>query len=643
MRSWRKLVSLALCSFVLALPSLGADAPKAPVPSAEAFGKLPRMESPQISPDGAWIAYLTPVQGRVSIAVASLKAGGDAKPQIIAPSDAEMSWVRWVNSDRLLVGVHFTKEVDGGTRGRIKFVGSYLISLDRDGRNMVELTARDGDFNPVLLSVGGFLRVIDHDHVMMLLPTKDGGGHIDDIVSEDVYTGRTTFLARGHDEAVDYAAGPPGSPYAALFVHEKSGKAELMIHDGGTFRPVREFASREEAYYPLGYGDDPNILYVSAPNPAGRRAVFGFDLTTRQLAREVASDPELDVAGAIRVGGKVAGALKADGRQIFFDPGLQAIADGLNKAVPHSRQLLHPAAIDSPQILVEMEHDYLPLSYALYDRATHHLAVLKDTYPQLPDESLSERRIIAYPARDGTTIPAYLTLPAGKAGNNLPFVVLPHGGPAAHDEPGFDWLAEFLASRGYGVLQPQFRGSDGYGRAFREAGYGEWGGLMQDDVTDGAEWAIKQNYADPARLCIVGWSYGGYAALMGVAKTPTLFKCAASIAGVTDLEQLYRERDRFDFSQWHLSKLAADAEAARKVSPTFLVDHIRSPVLLIHGEQDGTVDYEHAVRMKEAMEKAHKPVELVTLPDMDHYARTEADRAAVLRALERFLAANIGQ
>ena len=643
MRSLRYFFLVSACLAATAPVCLAAEAPKGAIPPAEAFAKLPRMASPQISPDGAWIAYLTPVQGRVSLAVVSLKAGSDAKPQIIAPSDSEMIWVRWVNPDRLVAGVRFTEHVDAGRKGRVKFVATSLVAMNRDGQNMVELTAREGGYYPQLRSIGGIMQVIDHDHVMMLLPTKDGARGAVDIVSEDVYSGRTTMLARGHHDAAAYAAGPPGSPFAALFIHEPSGTAELMVHDGDTFQPVRQFATREEAYIPLGYGQDPNILYVSAPDAAGRRAVFGFDLTTRQLTQEIGADPERDVGGAIYLDGKIIGVQRLDGKQVFFDPALQAVADGLNKAVPKSHAILIPVAPDSPLLLVEIKHDFLPVSYALYDRASHHLSVLRDTYPQLPDEAISERRAVTYPARDGTPIPAFLTLPAGRGTQGLPFILLPHGGPAAHDAAGFDWLAEFLASRGYGVLQPNFRGSDGYGLAFRQAGYGEWGGLMQDDVTDGASWLVKQGLADSARLCIVGWSYGGYAALMGAAKTPDLFKCAASIAGVTDLELLYRQRDRFDVSQWHLSKLASDADAAHKVSPVFLVDRIHVPILLIHGEEDGTVDYEQATRMKEAMEAAHKPVELVSIPGMDHYATVEADRAAVLQALERFLAANIGQ
>jgi dipeptidyl aminopeptidase/acylaminoacyl peptidase len=334
---------------------------------------------------------------------------------------------------------------------------------------------------------------------------------------------------------------------------------------------------------------------------------------------------------------------RSDGTQKFFDHGLQSVADALNKAVPKSRQILIPTAPESRFALVEMKPEFLPMSYALYDRVSHHLAVLRDTYPQLPDEAVSERRAIVYPARDGTPIPAFLTLPVGKVPQGLPFIILPHGGPESHDVSGFDWLAEFLASRGYGVLQPNFRGSTGYGKEFHEAGYGQWGGLMQDDVTDGAAWVVKQNFGDPNRMCIVGWSYGGYSALMGAAKTPDLFKCAASVAGVTDLEFLYRHLDTFDLPNWQLTKIGADAEAARKVSPTFLVDQIHVPVLLVHGDEDGTVDYEHATRMKEAMEAAHKTVQLVTIPNMDHVASVESDRAAVLRALEGFLAANIGQ
>ncbi len=243
-----------------------------------------------------------------------------------------------------------------------------------------------------------------------------------------------------------------------------------------------------------------------------------------------------------------------------------------------------------------------------------------------------------YKARDGLEIEGVLTTPKRKEAKNLPFVVMPHGGPWGHDSLTYDYWAQFLASRGYVVLQPNFRGSTGYGTEFIEKGKGQMGFAMQDDISDGVKWAVEKGIADPKRVCIVGASYGGYAAMWGIAKDPDLYRCAISISGVAALR---REVNDFGNSlhgklyktQWQ--EMTPDFNA---VSPINAIAKIKAPLMLIHGKRDVTVDHVQSEKMHSAMNKARKQVEFVSLPLADHYFARQADRVILLSAMERFLA-----
>jgi dipeptidyl aminopeptidase/acylaminoacyl peptidase len=250
-----------------------------------------------------------------------------------------------------------------------------------------------------------------------------------------------------------------------------------------------------------------------------------------------------------------------------------------------------------------------------------------------------------YAAGDGLHIPAYLTLPPGKPPHNLPLVVVPHGGPDDRDDMTFDFIRQFLANRGYAVLQPQFRGSRGFGRAFTRAGFGQWGLRVQDDISDGVRKTIADGVADPRRICIFGASYGGYAALAGATLTPDLYACVASLAGPSNLEDMLDySRDQFgrETKDYWMARIGEDSAHRDAASPALHADRVKAPVLLLHSELDITVPISQSETMEKALEKAGKKVEFVRLPGDDHYMALEQTRLRVLQELEKFLAANIG-
>jgi dipeptidyl aminopeptidase/acylaminoacyl peptidase len=302
------------------------------------------------------------------------------------------------------------------------------------------------------------------------------------------------------------------------------------------------------------------------------------------------------------------------------------------------------------KVIVIVEAPKHPPVFYYLDRTTHQATQIASTYPDLKPDDLGQMKPYPYSARDGLKIPAYITLPPGRDPKKLPAVVLPHGGPDARDEIEFNWWAQFLANRGYVVLQPNYRGSSGYGDKFTSEGLHQWGLKMQDDITDGVKKMIADGIADPKRICIVGASYGGYAALAGATFTPDLYACAASMAGISDLRQLLRrERKQYgpqsgvvSFWQSRIGDFSDDAEQLVATSPAFHAGRVKCPILLLHGADDTTVWIEQSRIMEDALQKAGKPVQFVTLQGDDHYFTLPETRIRMLTELEAFLKKNIG-
>jgi dipeptidyl aminopeptidase/acylaminoacyl peptidase len=299
-------------------------------------------------------------------------------------------------------------------------------------------------------------------------------------------------------------------------------------------------------------------------------------------------------------------------------------------------------------VLVLVESPQHPPVHYLVDFERKAADIVGEAYPGLEGARLGAVRSLSYLARDGTPIPAYLTLPPGATPRGLPLVVLPHGGPEDRDLGGFDWWAQFLATRGYAVLQPQFRGSTGFGREHRLAGYRQWGGRMQDDVSDGVRHLVATGVADPNRVCIVGASYGGYAALAGAAFTPELYRCAVSVNGVSDLPSMLadvarvsgRTSNRLAYWKDHIG-VASDPDVAGR-SPARAAAAVRAPVLLLHGTDDTVVLPAQSQKMAAALAAAGKPHRLTLLPGEDHWLSNGATRTRVLEEIERFLGEHLG-
>ncbi|WP_141291089.1 alpha/beta hydrolase family protein, partial [Ideonella azotifigens] len=317
----------------------------------------------------------------------------------------------------------------------------------------------------------------------------------------------------------------------------------------------------------------------------------------------------------------------------------------IDKGLPERDNLLLDISHDEQRYLIYSEGNGQPGEYYLGDRRSGELTLLAETYPDLDPDRLAHKVPVTLKARDGLPLVAFATLPLGRklgdAGPPLPTVLLPHGGPNSHDDTGFDPWTAFLADRGYLVLQVNFRGSDGYGYAHKAAGLQRWGLEMQDDLSDTLLWATGQHLADPARVCIVGASYGGYAALMGVVKTPELYRCAVSFAGVSDLPDLIATESLYhgglEEAERTIGKAWGDRERLRATSPARQAGSIRVPVLLVHGTADRVVPVDQSQTMASALKSAGKTYRYVEQEGGDHHLSREAHRLAFFTELETFL------
>jgi dipeptidyl aminopeptidase/acylaminoacyl peptidase len=611
----------------------------------EAYGKLPAVESPRLSPDGDTMAFLSSIRGRRCLVIHQLSARGTNAGRAVCPGAYEVRSFAWKNPDRLIVEVY----TQGASHGDELRTQSKLVALDLNGRNAVPLvepaSERAVDF--------GQDRVIDllpDDPAHILIASYRQDSDSPDVVKVAIETGHRRTVVTGENRITSWKTDPAGQVRLGIAVDDGMVKVYYRDDEDSPFRLIRQVPAADASKFGvLAIGREPGTLWVSSTERTGRRAVYRYDVATDRLLDAYAAVPGADIDSLIVDRGLPLGYGYTidEPTMVYTDPSFRQDAEQVTAALPQYRATVVDSAADGQRLLVLAAGGNRPGAYFILTRSknTASLEPLGAIRPDIPGAALAPVTPITYRARDGLTIHGYLTLPPGRSPSDkqpIPFVVLPHGGPSTRDVLGFDYLAQMIASRGYGVLQPNYRGSRGYGGDFEKAGFAQWGLKMQDDVTDGTQWLIDRKLADPRRICIVGWSYGGYTALMGAIKTPDLYRCAASMAGVTDLRRRLDRANQSRFADLNLPRFDSDPAIIEANSPVLHADRIRIPVLLAHGRRDFTVSVEDSEAMEDALRKAGKQVQTLYFDDDDHYLFREEDRIAFLKALDGFLAANLG-
>jgi dienelactone hydrolase len=635
--------------------SAAAEAPAAAASPArrlpvEHFAKLPLLSDLALSPDGQHIAALMNIDDHTALVVRPVN--GDKLRPVLKSDNQQFhfNWIQWVGNERLLASVRFAARRD--------FVGSQetrLLSVRADGGGHFELLKTSP------FSRSGTAQIQDTivdwlpgDGRHVLLQLTEGESTVPAVFKVNVETGQRHMVhpplrhvRRWYTDATHRVR---------VGLRSEEGEHEVLVcdPDGRNWRTLWSFKSFDrEAVWPLGFGRNPQELYVQAHHE-GRDAVFTVDLASAQLPRTLRlAHPTLDVTGQLLhspatgevVGVRSAGMHQGDqARTDLWDPQWRALAQAIDKGLPERHNRLLEFSRDEQRYLVHSSGNGVPGQYYLGDRATGELALLAEEHRELDEDVMVGKRPARIRARDGLALVAYLSRPPGTAGP-LPLVLLPHGGPHSRDHADFDVETEFLANRGYAVLQVNFRGSAGFGHDFMVAGLQRWGLEMQDDLTDAVQWAVAQGVADPARVCIVGGSYGGYAALMGLVKTPQLYRCAVSFAGVTDLIDLIRYESDYiggrAAMQAQLGSAWTDRARLRATSPALNAERIQAPVLLVHGTADRSVPVDQSRDMASALKRLGKPHRYIEQPGGDHHLSRYAHRLEYYKAVEAFLAEHL--
>jgi dienelactone hydrolase len=626
---------------------------------AAAFGAREAVSAPTLSPDGNEILYLTPGSGPSTVAVvANLGTGASRAVTKSEGTPDQLRWCKYVSVTRVVCRVSSLAD-NGGT-----IIGAgRLLAMDLDGRNVkllgqsasaYDAYARqydgevidwmDGRTGSVLMT----RQYIPEEYKMNTRLVRDKSGVGVDRV--DTVNLRTTPVESPHAKA----SGFMGDGHGNVRLMEIPGVTETGYLSGQVAfyyrtpnsKDWRQLAvSADDEWQPLELDAGTNQLYV-LKKYNGRMALFAITLGESPTEQMIAQNPRVDIDDVVRSGRaqKVIGYTFAEESRhaIYFDPEFKNLAAALSKVIPNLPIVdFVDASADGTKLLIFAGSDEDPGRYYVFDRATKSLHEALLARPKLDGRTLAKQQPVVIPAPDGAAIPAYLTLPPNSSGKNLPAVVLPHGGPSARDEWGFDWLPQFLAARGYAVLQPQYRGSAGFGDSWlNENGFKNWRTSI-GDVTASAKWLSSQGIADPKRMAIVGWSYGGYAALQSAATEPSLYKAVAAIAPVTDLAMLKEEFREFTNYKLVASEIGTGPQVSEG-SPLRHAAEITAPVLLVHGTLDANVNYRQSKKMDEELRSAGKRTELITFDGLDHQLNDSAARTQLLTRIGQLLDAAIG-
>jgi dipeptidyl aminopeptidase/acylaminoacyl peptidase len=638
----RKLRVIVLLGTIFATPAAAA-------PPAEAFGILPDVYDAAISPDGTQIAMIMNFRGEYGVRVLTLGAEGEKLRAILLGEGVKPNWVKWANEDRVLVGLWQSEKVRS-----TPITMSFIYTLDTKSMSGKILVQSNEILRQNNADVIDFLED-DPDHILMAF--SDENQALNDVHQVNVNTGRYRMVQRSRSGVQHWYTDRRGELRAGQGLSDRRGTEEhwnLIIRDADRdeWSEADDFPGLDADAALFGFTDDPNELVIGSHQGRATLGLYVYDLTQKHISRELFHHDNYDASGLVlSSNGDVIGA------SFVADTPETQLFEGYDTALDRMRNRFSDYTVDYVDqsgdgrlVLFKVSNAYDPGALAIVDAATDKVTMLAAYRRELPSAEMGLVSPVRYPARDGFEIPAYITLPPSVTSpsdiNKLPFIVLPHGGPYARTAKRFDYFAQFFATRGFAVLQMNFRGSAGYGKAFEDAGRENWT-TMQTDVEDGTRWIIEKGLADPDRICIAGWSYGGYAALIGAINNPDLYACAISMAGVTDLKDMISDIRKYRFgaiaaNNFVLRGFESRADLAEN-SPVKRADELSVPLFLAHGEADQRVHFDQFTRMQNALKKSPAKVTYMPFEGEDHFLSSQQNRQAFFQGLGRFLKATVGE
>jgi dipeptidyl aminopeptidase/acylaminoacyl peptidase len=639
-------------------------------PSLYEILREPAILDAALSPSGKDIAILGQriSDNDVRTTYVALLSGDDptGPSRRIDLGDVDIEAIDWANDERLLVWVKKELKITtSGPRGSAKgsLVARRIVGINADGTRLAALFASDKRDFRGNLNLGLIVDRLPDDPVHMIMQAADYDNGVWALWKVDVYTGQAALVERGGDNTVGWYS-QAGVPVLRYDVNGRGTVQSLMARAPGEadwtlLRRQRIDERGRVEFTAVASGDAPGVLLVAAQASGDETiTVRSFDLKTRQFGSQVVRRPSHDVETVFtnRRDRMLAVAYVED--RVSYDF-IDASLKGHYKAIEgfferRCNVVLAQTDETANRLLLWVQGPREPGAWFFYDKAAKRLEPLGATREWLSEDRLAPMEVLAVTANDGQALTAYLTTPIvapGGGGGARPLVVMPHGGPEERDSYGWDDWAQALAARGWLVLQPNFRGSAGYGDAFMQAGRRRWGERMQQDVEDCVAQVIASGRADPKRVAILGGSYGGYAALMGAVRRPDLYKAVVSIDGVSDLPvMLDWERDQegamspvYEYWRAVIGDPSADQAQIEAASPRRHAELFTAPVLLIHGKDDPIVPAVQSRLMRDALKKAGKSVDLLEVEDMGHGPGTPQQSMTVLSRAIDFLAPVLGQ
>ncbi len=634
--------------------------------SADAFGTLENIEQVRLSPDGKRIAALVNLEGEYTLETRSLT--DDNVVHHIQIEDSKFNHFEWVNDERLLLSVRaptrqasnsleltfYSQHWDGSVRTDLTASHKRKINMIR--RSQLRLKSRStlGHHQPTYISQfqHRIVSFLPDDEQHILLAMEDVAPGSLDVFRVNLYTGKAVAVQRSRSQVYRWLADKDGIVRAGFGYKDKDRSISTIIyreHEKAPWRTIMQYDNRTQgaAFEPVGFTDDPRILIVLKVEQ-GIRAYYYYDLqqqkTLKQLAPFVnASAQQLTFTKT----GKPLAVQFYDEyyRSAFVDPSLASLHQKLEGQYPGEIVSMESWNDQQSLFVVKITSPTRPGDFYLYKANKSALTFFAHQYPGLDSKSLVPMNSLTFTARDGLKIPAYVTVPIDDESGlsvttknvKFPTVVLVHGGPRSRDVWGFNPLVQFLASRGYAVLQVNFRGSDGFTEDYYLRGYQQWGTGMLHDVIDGTRWLIQHGITDPKRVCVMGGSYGGYAALQTLVIEPELFQCSMAWAPVADMAD-YMSRQQFTHLFKNLSFYVSASDDYSSISPYANAGKINVPVLVVHGEQDNRVPVQLSRNFYRRMKRLNKSIEYIEYPDGDHFFSRQHNRQDFLKRAEIFLA-----
>jgi len=648
---------------VLAATAARAQGPKS-FDAAAAFGARQSVTGMRLSPDGSVVSYLTPRTGQGTV-VYTLGLAKGAKPQPALLADGKpwrITGCGWVSNERLVCNIFGVVEDPILDYVRVWRV----VAVNADGSNVQVLSTQQSPYSRGYQLTGG--------HIIDWLPDEDGAVLMTRLYLPDDRTGTRQGSAReglGVDwidtrtlharplilprsEALDYITDGRGTVRViALRVRSAnqmdSGVIDFLYHPRGSsdWKSLCQYNETSHSGFDVAAVDADRDLAYGFKSQDGRLALYSMTLDDQRHEELILARPDVDVDDLVHIGRRqhvVGASYVTDKRHVvYFSPDVAKLIHALAGALPQQPLLeVADSSVDESKLLIFAGSDSDPGVYYIFNKKTSELATFLVAREELEGVKLASVRSVTYPSSDGVQVPGYLTLPPGReSAKGLPAIVLPHGGPSARDEWGFDWLSQFFAVQGYAVLQPNFRGSSGYGDAwFQHNGFKSWK-VAIGDVLAGGRWLASEGIADPSKLAILGWSYGGYAALQSAVLDPGVFKAVIAIAPVTDLDALKEEhRNWSDFDE--VSDFVGSGAHVHEGSPIEHAERFKVPVLLFHGVQDRNVFFDQSRRMADKLKAAGVRSEFVRFEGLDHYLDDSAARTELLRRSDAFLRQALG-